>query len=135
MAAMEVLAGTAAAGLKRCMVVQAVNVLDRARRLGIRPNTVMFNTALCALGKAGRVDQAAALFWQIPQPDAISHETMVAAYGMAGRTADAERALVAMIGSGFQPRDFAYCAIIQSYRCCLASRRCRARMPWCWLRC
>ena len=101
--------------------MQAVNVLDRARRLGIRPNTVMFNTALCALGKAGRVDQAAALFWQIPQPDAISHETMVAAYGMAGRTSDAERALAAMIGSGFQPRDFAYCAIIQSYRCRAAS--------------
>ena len=103
-------------------------MLDRARRLDIRPNTVMFNTALCALGKAGRVDQAAALFWQIPQPDAISHETMVAAYGMAGRTAEAERALASMIASDFQPRDFAYCAIIQSYRCCSASRSCHISM-------
>ncbi len=117
------------------MLMQAANVLDRARRLGIRPNTVMYNTALCALGKAGRVDQAAALFWQIPQPDAISHETMVAAYGMAGRTAEAERALAAMIGSGFQPRDFAYCAIVQSYRCCLASRCCCARSHGSGLRC
>ncbi len=91
-------------------------MLDRARRLGVRPNTIMFNTALCALGKAGRVDEAAALFWDIPTPDAISHETLVAAFGMAGRTVEAERALTAMVASGFQPRDFAYAAMIQSYR-------------------
>ena len=93
-----------------------MDVLDRARRLGVRPNTIMFNTALCALGKAGRVDEAAALFWDIPSPDTISHETLVAAFGMAGRTAEAERALAAMVSNGFQPRDFAYAAIIQSYR-------------------
>ena len=96
--------------------MQAVDVLDRARRVGIRPNTIMFNTALCALGKASRVDEAAALFWDIPSPDAISHETLVAAFGMAGRTAEAERALTAMLAAGFQPRDFAYAAIIKSYR-------------------
>ena len=96
---------------------QAVNVLDRARFLGIKPNTVMYNTALSALGKAGRVEAAAALFRDMPLPDSISHETMVAAYGMAGRAAEAERALEAMLQSGFRPRDFAYCALIQSYRC------------------
>ena len=76
----------------------------------------MYNTALSALGKAGRVDMAAALFRDIPQPDSISHETMVAAFGMAGRAAEAEQALAAMLRSGFTPRDFAYCGLIQGYR-------------------
>ena len=91
-------------------------MLERSRFLGIRPNTVMYNTALSALGKAGRVDAAAALFRDIPQPDSISHETMVAAYGMAGRAAEAEQALGAMLRSNFTPRDFAYCGLIQGYR-------------------
>ena len=91
--------------------------MDRARILGIEPNTVMFNTALSALGKAGRVDAALKLFRSIPQPDSISHETMVAAYGMSGCTAEAEAALIVMLRCGFMPRDFAYCALIQAYRC------------------
>lgn len=95
---------------------QAVNVLDRARFLGIKPNTVMYNTALSALGKAGRVDAAVMLFRDIPQPDSISHETLVAAYGMAGCAAEAEVALAVMLSCGYVPRDFAYCALIQAYR-------------------
>lgn len=39
--------------LSACMHMQAVNVLSRARRLGIKPNTVMYNVALSALGKSG----------------------------------------------------------------------------------
>lgn len=46
-------------------------MLDRAQRLGISPNTVMFNTALSSLAKALRPGEAEALFRRIPAPDAV----------------------------------------------------------------
>lgn len=46
----------------------AVAVLGRARTLGITPNTIMYNTAMSALGKAGKSDAARALFDQMHHP-------------------------------------------------------------------
>lgn len=48
----------------------AVAVLARARALGIAPNTIMYNTAMSALGKAGKADAARALFDEMPHPGA-----------------------------------------------------------------
>lgn len=39
---------------------------------GIAPNTIMFNTAMSALGKAMRPEEAEALFAEMPAPDAVS---------------------------------------------------------------
>lgn len=64
----------------------------------------MFNTAISALGKAQQVEAAAALFAACPAPDGVTFETMIAAYGMAGRAAEAEDAFQAMIGAGGRPR-------------------------------
>jgi pentatricopeptide repeat protein len=46
----------------------AVAVLDRARALGIQPNTIMYNTALSSLGKAGKSDAAKSLFNEMQHP-------------------------------------------------------------------
>ena len=71
-------------------LAQVLGMLERAERLGIAPNTVMLNTALSALAKAGRPAEAAALFGRIPAPDAASYETLLAAHGLAGQAAQAE---------------------------------------------
>ena len=39
---------------------------------GIAPNTIMYNTAISALGKALRPEEAEALFAEMPAPDAVS---------------------------------------------------------------
>ena len=39
---------------------------------GISPNTIMYNTAISALGKALRPEEAEALFAEMPAPDAVS---------------------------------------------------------------
>lgn len=44
---------------------EAVRVLQRARRLGIEPNTVMYNTAISAAGKAGQSELANQLFKEV----------------------------------------------------------------------
>ena len=61
--------------------LQCVAMLERAQRIGIQPNTVMRNTAMSALGKAGRPALAVALFEQMPARDAVSYETLIAAHG------------------------------------------------------
>lgn len=71
-------------------------MLERARRLGISPNGVMVNTAMSALGKAGRPAEAAVLFAGHPGPDAVAYETLIAAHGLAGDAASAEAAFEAM---------------------------------------
>ena len=50
----------------------AVRVLGRARALGIAPNTIMYNTAMSALGKAGQADAARALFDEMAHPGAAA---------------------------------------------------------------
>jgi pentatricopeptide repeat protein len=94
---------------------ECVAVLGRARALGLAPNTVMFNTALSALGKAGEARAAAALFAALPAPDAVSHETLVAAHGVAGDAAAAEAALAAMRAAGHAPRDYAWCGLVAAH--------------------
>lgn len=94
---------------------EAVSVLGRARRLGIEPNTVMYNTAISAAGKGGQLEVAEQLFAVVKLPDAVTYETLVAAYGMAGQPAKAESVLQMMMGAGFRPRDYAYCGIICAY--------------------
>ncbi len=94
---------------------ECVAVLGRARALGLSPNTVMFNTALSALGKAGEARAAAALFAALPAPDAVSHETLVAAHGVAGDAAAAEAALAAMRAAGHAPRDYAWCGLVAAH--------------------
>lgn len=94
---------------------EAVAVLTRAVALGIEPNTVMYNTAISAAGKAGQLDVAEQLFGMVKFPDAVTHETLVAAYGMAGLPVKAEGILQKMINAGFRPRDYAYCGVICAY--------------------
>jgi pentatricopeptide repeat protein len=67
---------------------------------GIAPNTIMFNTAMSALGKALQVEAAEALFARMPAPDAVSHETLIAAYGMSGLADKAEAAFERMRKAG-----------------------------------
>lgn len=94
-----------------------MGVLGRAERLGIVPNTIMCNTAISALGKAGRWREAEALFRRMPSPDPISHETLLAAYGMSGETARAEGVFRRMEQAGMPPRDYAFCGLIAAHRC------------------
>lgn len=95
----------------------AVRVLDRAAALGVAPNAVMFNTALAALGRRGRFDEALALFEAMPfsPPDAVAHETLVAAAGVAGRPKDAEAAFERLLAAGHAPRDYAFCGLIAAH--------------------
>ncbi len=95
---------------------QALGVLERARVLGIVPNTIMYNTAMSALAKSGRAEAAEELFAEIPEPDAVSYETLIAAYGMAGLPDKAEAVYQAMIKVGHTPRDYAYCGLIAAFR-------------------
>ena len=104
--------------------MQAVGVLERARRLGIEPNTIMYNTAMSALGKCGEWQQAEALFQEVSHPDAISYETMIAAYGISGQATKAEVLFEVMLKAGYVPRDYAFCGLIAAHRyscasCCL----------------
>lgn len=94
---------------------EAVGVLDRARALGITPNTVMYNTAVSALGKAGQLDAAQELFHACPAPDAVTYETLIAAHGMAGDAEAAEALLREMRAAGHTPQDYAYCGIVAAY--------------------
>ena len=54
-------------------------MLERAQRLGIAPNTIMYNTAMSALAKSGRAEAAEQLFSEIPEPDAVSYEVCAVA--------------------------------------------------------
>lgn len=91
-------------------------MLQRARNLGIEPNTIMYNTAVSALGKGGCWEAAERLFASIPNPDTVSYETMIAAYGLAGQTDKAEAFLAAMLNAGHMPRDYAFCGLVAAYR-------------------
>eukprot|EP00210_Caulerpa_lentillifera_P005747 g5494.t1 len=93
----------------------AVKVLGRARRLGIRPNTVMYNSAISAAGKSGQVHVCEALFNEVEEPDAVTYETVIAAYGMAGKVDCAENFFSQMLEVGLQPRDYAYCGLIAAH--------------------
>jgi len=94
---------------------EAVNVLGRARRLGIRPNTVMYNSAISAAGKSGQLEAVEVLFGEVPEPDAVTYETVIAAYGMAGQVEKAESVFQQMTDARMQPRDYAYCGLIAAY--------------------
>ncbi|KAF5830188.1 TPR-like protein [Dunaliella salina] len=93
----------------------AVGVLQRARSLGLKPNTVMCNTAISAAGKAGQLRVAEALFQCADLPDAITYEAFIAACGIAGAPEKAEMALTKMQRQGFRPREYAYCGLIAAY--------------------
>ncbi|KAG2430965.1 hypothetical protein HYH02_013498 [Chlamydomonas schloesseri] len=94
---------------------EAVAVLLRALNLGISPNTVMYNTAISAAGKAGQLEIAEKLYSKVRQPDSVTHETMIAAYGMAGLPERAEAVFSAMTSAGLRPRDFAFCGLIAAH--------------------
>ena len=112
----EVVCGALMLAYERAgMWAEAIAVIGRCRALGIRPNTVMFNTGISAAGKAGQMDIAERLFAAVPRPDAITHETMVASHGLCGRPQQAEAALKRMIQAGFRPRCYAYCGLVAAY--------------------
>ncbi len=96
------------------IVAQCVGMLERARRVGIAPNAIMVNTAMSALGKAGRPADATALFARHLAPDAVAHETLVAAHGLAGDAAAAEAAFAAMQAAGHSPRDYSYTGLVRA---------------------
>ncbi|KAK9814061.1 hypothetical protein WJX72_000168 [[Myrmecia] bisecta] len=113
---------------------QALTLLDRARALGIQPNTIMYNTAISALGKSGRWQTAEALFAEIAQPDAVSYETLIAAYGISGEASKAEVLFKAMTEAGHTARDYAYCGLIAAHSMkgnWQAALRIRQRMKRC----
>lgn len=94
---------------------EAVGVLGRARRLGIKPNTVMYNSAISAAGKNGQVHVCEALFQEVEEPDSVTFETVLAAYGMAGNVERAEGVFSQMLEAGLQPRDYAFCGLIAAH--------------------
>eukprot|EP01025_Chloroclados_australasicus_P053141 TRINITY_DN6228_c0_g1_i1.p1 TRINITY_DN6228_c0_g1~~TRINITY_DN6228_c0_g1_i1.p1 ORF type:complete len:748 (+),score=53.60 TRINITY_DN6228_c0_g1_i1:173-2416(+) len=94
---------------------EAIKVLSRARNMGVEPNVVMFNTALSAAGKAGRLNIITNLFADIPEPDETSYETLIAAYGSAGEAQKAEQVYQSMLEKGYIPREYAYCGLIAAY--------------------
>jgi pentatricopeptide repeat protein len=110
----EVVCGALMLAYERAgMWEQAVGVLARARQLGLSPNTVMFNTAISAAGKAGQLDVAVALFGEVPEPDAVSFETMIAAYGMCGWQSGPAPA------ARLVPVPAACCCLAPAAACCL----------------
>ncbi|MEW5301301.1 MAG: hypothetical protein WDW36_004167 [Sanguina aurantia] len=94
---------------------ETILMLQRSLALGITPNTIMYNTAISAAGKAGQLDIAGRLFAKVRRPDAVTYETMIAAFGMCGRSQDAEAMFSAMQAAGLRPRDYAYCGLIAAY--------------------
>lgn len=97
--------------------LQAVNLLEKSRVMGIIPNTIMYNTAMSSLGKSGQWEAAERLFGEVPEPDAVTYETLIAAYGMAGQATQAEIAFKYMQDAQHTPRDYAYCGLIAAHRC------------------
>ena len=93
----------------------ALGVLPRARAAGVAPNVVMHNIALSALGRAGRYEEAAALFAAMPTRDAVSHETLLGAAAAAARPADAEAAFAALLEAGHTPSDHAWCGLVAAH--------------------
>ncbi len=98
------------------LCLQCLLMLERARNIGIAPNTIMYNTALSALGKAGKWETAEKLFGEIPEPDAISYETLIAAYGIAGQAGKAETVFRMMQEAQHMPKDYAYTALVAAHR-------------------
>ena len=92
--------------------------------MGIVPNTIMYNTAMSALGKSGQWEAAEQLFSETAEPDAVTHETLIAAYGMAGQAAKAELAFKTMLEGKHTPRDYAYCGLIAAHRWLLTFNCC-----------
>jgi pentatricopeptide repeat protein len=112
------------------MHVQVVSLIRRAMKLGIRPNLVMYNTAINALGNAKRVDVAQALFHCMPKKDIVSYETLLLAYGSAGDTRNAERLFLELQAAGMMPRDYAYCGLILAYRYAPGTLHCWPSYIW-----
>lgn len=114
----EVVCGALMAAYERAgLSAKVLDVLRRAQRMGVEANTVMYNIAMSALGKAGEWQAAARLFGMVQEPDVVTFETLVAAYGMAGRVEEAEAAFAALQQAGHAPRDYAFCGLIAAYRC------------------
>lgn len=89
--------------------------MKRARRLAIKPNTVMYNSAISAAGKSGQLAIVELLFSEVQEPDAVTFETVIAAYGMAGNVDKAELIFQQMLDASLQPRDYAYCGLIAAH--------------------
>ncbi|KAK2080415.1 hypothetical protein QBZ16_000268 [Prototheca wickerhamii] len=96
---------------------RAVALFDRAPALGVRPNGVMLNAALSALGKAGRGEEAAALVARSGvRPDLATYELLIAGWAAAGRPAEAEAVLRALRAAGLAASQSAYAGLAQAYR-------------------
>jgi pentatricopeptide repeat protein len=96
----------------------AVGVLSRAKMLGVKPNSVMYVTAISAAGKAGRVEVAEQLFSEAMGAgvvDGVLYETIIGVQGMAGNAARAEALFRAMHHAGYKARDYAYCGLIAAH--------------------
>ena len=98
------------------LCVQVVQLLERTPRLGVTPNLINYNIALSALGKNGAWQAAEQLFNAMPERDAVTHETLTAAYGMAGQVRKAEQAFKALLEAGHHPRDYAFTGLIAAHR-------------------
>eukprot|EP00891_Asterochloris_glomerata_P005237 jgi/Astpho2/5237/Aster-04812 len=94
---------------------RVVQLLERTPRLGVTPNLINYNIALSALGKNGAWQAAEQLFNAMPEHDAVTHETLTAAYGMAGQARKAEQAFKALLEAGHHPRDYAFTGLIAAH--------------------
>lgn len=101
---------------EQVFLLQAIHLLDKSRAMGIVPNTIMYNTAMSSLGKSGHWKSAETLFGEVPEPDSVTFETLIAAYGMAGQAEQAEIAFKYMVEANHKPRDYAYCGLIAAHR-------------------
>lgn len=75
----------------------------------------MYNSAISAAGKNGQVDVCEILFNEVEEPDSVTYETVIAAYGMAGLVDKAENAFSMMLAANLKPRDYAYCGLIAAH--------------------
>ncbi|KAL6753430.1 hypothetical protein V8C86DRAFT_2726574 [Haematococcus lacustris] len=94
---------------------EAAGVLDRARALGVTPSTVMFNTAISAAARAGRMEVAEQLLAMMPAKDLVTIKTMAAGYGLAGRPMQVEAMLQLLPALGQRPCEHCYCALITAH--------------------
>eukprot|EP00884_Botryococcus_braunii_P018227 jgi/Botrbrau1/5088/Bobra.37_1s0050.1 len=111
--------------------MSAVGMLDRARAVGITPNTIMYNTALYALVRAGRFDDVESLFQTIPQKDVATYQTAMLASAARGNYEKTEKYFSLLRAAGFVPQDYAFCALIVAYSMggdCTSAWKVRDRM-------
>eukprot|EP00898_Chlorokybus_atmophyticus_P003575 jgi/Chlat1/4218/Chrsp27S04304 len=93
----------------------ALSMLQLATDLGIERSNYLWTTAMSACGKSGQLQHVERLFKEMPTPDIVAWETLVAAYGKAGQHVKAQAAFDNMLAAGYKPRDYAIVGLVEAY--------------------